>query len=369
MILARPRRPAGRIASLGAGPGVRGGLAAAVACLLALALALAPATAEARRIVVVGLAATGSVSSADAERLGNAIAAATRERGHEVLAPAEAAAAIDGRIPGCSASRRPSCWATAARALGHEIVISGRIARDAATAELSISIEAIDTESVRAVAEASHHAAAQAPEELDALARAVAGTLLDALPAPRRRARLSVTSQPSGAAVTVNSRLMGETPWAGEVTEGPTTLLVELEGHAPQSRSFSLQADEVQEVHVELAERGGGGGGGRGRRRGPHAFDLVDSVLLGVAGVGVLGGTSVLVASALPGEECVGEPDAAGECPRTRRAANVWPLAGAIALGVAAGAAVLVRLVLGDPLPVAPTADAEAGTVGVVGHF
>jgi hypothetical protein len=343
--------------------GVWGSVAATV---VACVLAFAPATAEARRIVVVGLAATEGVSAADADRLGIAVAAATRDRGHEVLTPAEAAAAIDERIPGCSTSRRPSCWATAAGALGHEIVISGRVARDARTAELSISLEAIDTESVRAVAEASHHAAGQAPEELDALARAVTGTLLDALPVPRRRARLSVTSEPAGAAVTVNSRLMGETPWAGEVTEGPATLLVELEGHVPQSRSFSLQADEAQEVHVALAESGEGGGR---RRRGPHAFDLLDGVLVGVAGLGIGGGMTVVLASIAPGDECVGKPDAGGQCEFNSEPGNLWPWAGAIAVGVAAAAVMLVRLALGEVLPVQPAVDPQARTVGVSGRF
>lgn len=327
---------------------------------------LIPAAAQARKIVVVGLAATEGVTPAEAARIGEAVAAATRDRGHEVLAPTAAAAAIDERIPGCSASRRPSCWATAARALGNEIVVSGRVARDPRSGELSVSLEAVDTESVRAVAEASHQAAGQAPEELDALARAVTTTLLDALPAPRRRARLSVTSEPSGAAVTINSRLMGETPWTGEVSEGPCTLLVELEAHTPQSRSFSLQADEVQEVHVALAESDGAGAR---RRRGPHAFDALDGALLGVAGVGVLGGALVAIVSVTPGEECVGEPDASGECRRVREAGNLWPWAGAIAVGVAAGAVVLVRLALGDALPVTPTVDTEARTVGVTGQF
>lgn len=304
---------------------------------------LIPAAAQARKIVVVGLAATEGVTPAEAARIGEAVAAATRDRGHEVLAPT-----------------------AAARALGNEIVVSGRVARDPRSGELSVSLEAVDTESVRAVAEASHQAAGQAPEELDALARAVTTTLLDALPAPRRRARLSVTSEPSGAAVTINSRLMGETPWTGEVSEGPCTLLVELEAHTPQSRSFSLQADEVQEVHVALAESDGAGAR---RRRGPHAFDALDGALLGVAGVGVLGGALVAIVSVTPGEECVGEPDASGECRRVREAGNLWPWAGAIAVGVAAGAVVLVRLALGDALPVTPTVDTEARTVGVTGQF
>lgn len=322
--------------------------------------------ADARTIVVVGLAAAEGVSANEAERLGNAVAAAARERGHEVLSPAEAATAIDARTPGCISSRRPSCWASACRAMGQEIVVSGRVARDPRTGELSITLEAIDTESVRAVAEASHRAVGASPEELDALARAVTSTLLDALPAPRRRARLSVTSDPSGAAITINSRLVGECPWSGEVTEGPTTVLVELEGHVPQSRTFSLQADEVQEVHVSLAVDVGAGGG---RRRGPHHLDGLDAVLLGTAGVGILGGTAVVIASIAPADECVGEPDPSGECPRVRQAGNLWPWAGVIGVGIAAGILVGVRYIIGDALPVQPMVDAEARTLGIAGQF
>jgi hypothetical protein len=285
------------------------------------------------------------VSAADAARIGTAVAAATRERGHEVLSPDDAAVAIDERQPGCIASRRPSCWATAARALGHEIVVSGRVSRDARTSELSVSLEAIDTESVRAVAQASHHASGASPQELDALSRAVTSTLLDPLPAPRRRARLSVTSEPSGAAITINSRLVGQTPWNGEVTEGPTTLLVEREGCVPQSRSFSLQAEEVQEVHVSLEIIVT-----PGRARGPHTFDALDGVLLGVAGVGILGGAAVTIASVLPGDECVGHPDDSGECRYERQAGNLWPWAGVIAAGIAAGG-VVAALCLGRRAP------------------
>lgn len=327
---------------------------------------LVAGTAEARSIVVVPLAAADGVSAADAQRIGDAVAAAVRDRGHEVLAPGEAATAIDGHTPGCVASRRPSCWATACRALGHELVVSGRVSRDPTTADVSITLEAIDTETVRSVAEASHRAVGTTPEELDALARAVASTLLDALPAPRRRARLSVTSEPAGAAVTVNGHLMGQTPWNGEVPEGPTTLLVEREACVPQSRTFSLAPDEVQEVHVALAPDEGAASR---RARGPHHLDAVDAVLLGVAGVGIVGGGLVALASVAPGDECVGRPDAAGECARIRRTGNLWPWAAVMGAGVAAGAVVVLRLILGDRLPVQPSVDARAGTIGIAGQF
>ena len=325
------------------------------------------AAADARSIVVIPLAAGDGVGPEDAAQLGDAVAAAVRARGHEVLGPADAARAIDERTPGCVASRRPSCWASAAREMGNELVVSGRVARDTRTNDLSVNLEAIDVESVRVVAEASHHAVGTTRDEVAALARAVASTLLDALPAPRRRARLSITSEPSGAAVTVNSRLMGQTPWNGEVPEGPTTLLVEVEGCEPQSRSFSLQADEVQEVHVELAPEADGQG--HRRRRGPHRFDIADGLLTGVAAVGILGGGAVVVASLAPGDECVGQKDPRGECERVERNGNLWPWAGVIGGGVLAGAIVLVRYAIGDRAPVQPTADLQAGTVGIAGRF
>ena len=92
-------------------------------------------------------------------------------------------------------------------------------------------------------------------------------------------------------------------------------------------------------------------------------------MLLGVAGVGVIGGGGVALASVAPGDECVGRVGVGGECERVRQAGNLWPWAAVMGAGVVAGAVVVVRLLLGDALPVQPTVDAQARTIGVAGQF
>src|SRR6185503_19716052 len=85
-----------------------------------------PGVAAGRSVVVVPLAAGEGVTPEEAQSVGDVLAAAIRERGHEVLGPADATRALDRDEPGCVASRRPSCWARGARTLGSDVVVSGR---------------------------------------------------------------------------------------------------------------------------------------------------------------------------------------------------------------------------------------------------
>jgi hypothetical protein len=57
--------------------------------------------------------------------------------------------------------------------------------------------------------------------------------------------------------------------------------------------------------------------------------------------------------------------DAHGECQYITRPGNLWPVAGVIALGAAAGVVVLVRFVLGDSAPV----QGPPESVGLGGRF
>ena len=66
-------------------------------------------------------------------------------------------------------------------------------------------------------------------------------------------ARLTVTSVPPGASVTVNGTLRGTTP--AEVDRLPTgesELVVESEGYFAQRQKFKLQAGDAQRIHVAL---------------------------------------------------------------------------------------------------------------------
>ncbi|MEQ8454713.1 MAG: PEGA domain-containing protein [Sandaracinaceae bacterium] len=68
-----------------------------------------------------------------------------------------------------------------------------------------------------------------------------------------RMGRLEVRSEPSGAAVSVDARPVGETPLSHETPAGQHVVRLELEGHAPEERTLEVVTGQVHEVDVTLA--------------------------------------------------------------------------------------------------------------------
>jgi tetratricopeptide (TPR) repeat protein len=64
---------------------------------------------------------------------------------------------------------------------------------------------------------------------------------------------LAVSSEPSGATVTVNAKFLGLTDFFPlDVVAGPYVVKIEREGYAPESRSLTIVAGEVETLEVEL---------------------------------------------------------------------------------------------------------------------
>ncbi|MBK7535968.1 MAG: PEGA domain-containing protein [Myxococcales bacterium] len=74
-----------------------------------------------------------------------------------------------------------------------------------------------------------------------------------------RKYKVKVDSAPPGATVYVNSKECGPagvTPWAGTLTAGSYTVIVELEGYTPASKPFTVKrARAVQELFVPLVKK------------------------------------------------------------------------------------------------------------------
>ncbi|MBI2894241.1 MAG: PEGA domain-containing protein [Deltaproteobacteria bacterium] len=329
--------------------------------------------AEARSIAVVPIASDGPIDAEEVFLVGEAIAAALRERGHDVLGPVETAERIEARSPGCIAAATVECWSEAATRIAREVVVSARLRRDASAAAVSLELVAWDSANRRAVAEVTRRGPVGSPSDLVALARTAASGLNDALPDRPRHARLRVESSPSGANVQVDGVLVGRTPWSDEVPQGPRVVRLELEGHRPVTREVTLATGQTQALLVDLEptilldppERI------------PHSLDLLDAVLGAVAVAGVAGGAAILVASVAPGDEaCAGGlVDDEGDCQYRERAGNLWPAAGMIAAGVISGLIVFARIFVGDPNLAAaegwrgPSVAQGGRTIGLAGAF
>lgn len=317
----------------------------AVSFGLVVALSVARG-AQARSIAMVPLATAGPFESEETFLVGEAIAAALRERGHDVLGPVETAERIEARSPGCIAAATVECWTEAALQIAREVVLHARLRRDAPGSEVSLELSAWDSAGRRTIARVTRSGGRGSRSELVALARTVASALSDSLPERPRHARLRVSSSPSGASVFVGGVLVGRTPWSDEVPQGRTSVRLELAGHRPAARDVTLAAGQTETLVVDL----GPSIPVEAPVRVPHRLDLLDAVLGTVAVLGVVGGTAIVVASVAPGDVCSdgGLVDDEGDCQYRERAGNLWPAAGLIGVGLIAGVVVFARIMAGD---------------------
>jgi tetratricopeptide (TPR) repeat protein len=76
---------------------------------------------------------------------------------------------------------------------------------------------------------------------------------LEAALAHRGVQQLSVRSNPSGASLRIDGRLVGTTPWTGELTPGKHWAAVSTPGQAEQSREFELTAARAIDLELELS--------------------------------------------------------------------------------------------------------------------
>lgn len=65
--------------------------------------------------------------------------------------------------------------------------------------------------------------------------------------------QLSVSSEPSGALVSIDGAAVGVTPWIGEIAEGRHRVRISLEGYSPVVRSVDLTSTRARDIDFRLA--------------------------------------------------------------------------------------------------------------------
>jgi hypothetical protein len=174
--------------------------------------------------------------------------------------------------------------------------------------------------------------------------------------------RLTITTTPSGARVSVDAASVGATPLEHGLRAGPHVVDITLDGHVPVRRDIEVNKDKTVTLDIKL-ERDGGGKGGGGKR-GPLPY-------VALAGGVALVGTGV--AFYLMDQDCA----ANGPCdvPNTQ---ETYRDTAALGIGLAAGGAVLLGVGAYLSLRKAPAAPATTpvgwvapggGGVGVTTRF
>jgi hypothetical protein len=87
------------------------------------------------------------------------------------------------------------------------------------------------------------------------VSRAVSTTIASAPVPPVAMGRLSLTSSPAGADVTVDGESVGTTPWRGELTEGEHRIQVTRPGYSPVEQRVSVSPGETLERSLQLMPR------------------------------------------------------------------------------------------------------------------
>jgi len=65
--------------------------------------------------------------------------------------------------------------------------------------------------------------------------------------------QLSVSSEPSGALVSIDGAAVGVTPWIGEIAEGRHRVRISLQGYSPVMRSIDLSSTRARDLDFRLA--------------------------------------------------------------------------------------------------------------------
>lgn len=176
--------------------------------------------------------------------------------------------------------------------------------------------------------------------------------------------RVSIRSQPTGAAVRIDGDKVGSTPWEQGLLTGAHTVTIEMPGYRPKTMQIEIKKDDTVQLDVAL-EKGDPPPPPGSRKKWP----------LFVAGGGGLIAATGVVLLALD-QDCKRSDDPADcDVPMSQETFRNTGTAGAVLIG--AGAAVVatgvVLYLLSSPsAPASPTAwvdPGRGGGVGVVGRF
>jgi hypothetical protein len=293
------------------------------------------------------------------------VAGQLADEGFDVQVPREINLKLAPELRACSAA---DCAKSVKQVLGVDYVLAIKVFHMGSGDSLSLAL--IDAAGSTYTGRSSITASTSANQ-------AAAQALWQALDAQRRGPGpwLLVQGEPSGAKVTVNGKPAGTLPRAqSTVQAGENTLEVSAEGYEPQreTRTFSNDADEMQEVDVHLHRIGepadvtgsGGGGGAHGDSIHAPASALWNDVA-GWTSIGV--GALLLVKPVLSvakSGDCAER--AGGRCVRSQRFTSTatWHTIGGLAF---AGFGVTV-LVL-KPFAVHADVSSEHVALDAVGSF
>jgi len=223
-------------------------LARALAVLVGVAVAMPPVaraapTTEAgrRRVVVLGPALDGDVSTAAASGIADALDNGLRRGAVQVIHS-------DTSSASCTDA---TCLREQATLANADAVVTVRVA--ASRRDYDVFIAIVDGESGSEIARVERRCelcgVAELAEHVDGQAAALLARLERPEAAPTT---LTIRSQPSGAVVELDDRVVGETPVTRKVELGPHVLHLSLRGYIEETRRVEALAGVRETVDFEL---------------------------------------------------------------------------------------------------------------------
>lgn len=284
----------------------------------------APSDGDTTRAAILPLAVEGdAMPEADRDQLAGRLVEGLRRGDFEVIAPDEVLAASAS----ADSCRAAGCYTAIAKATGASHVVLAVISVDDRDYEVEVVL--VDGSDGTQVASAEDSCQICGVAEVGDLIDTAAATLrtkLDNL--AQGPAKLSVSSTPTGAQVSIDGELKGTTPFNAPVLAGKHVLRISLDGYITVERevNFVEGIEDVQSFDLEKVPS----------RLPARPWGWV-SLGLGVAGLGAAVAFTVIADEPYRVGGACDEPDPNGQCPELW---NTEP----IVLGTAIAGAALTTL-------------------------
>ena len=145
----------------------------------------------------------------------------------------------------------PACMANAGKALGADKLLYGSIKKGSSKANVTVTLKLLDVKT--AVVEKFVNDTVSKRELAGSNVGGTAGKWFAQLLEIEAKPTLTVTSDPTGASVTVDGTAAGRTPVTlRDLTPGPHTVVFSMTGHQSATRNVELRAGGSQEVTAAL---------------------------------------------------------------------------------------------------------------------
>jgi TolB-like protein len=305
-----------------------------------------------QRVAILGVEFEGNVPDAVRELFQDRLAEGLVTAKFEVFPKPAVERRLRDQAAGLKTCRDGACFPDVARALGVGYLVTGRVVESSKT--YGIVLDIVNGRTGGIVANSRERCETCGIEEVAekmALAASALRTRLEAL--TREPARAIVRSKPAGARVTLDGRVLGVTPLDVEIPGGEHHLALELAGHDPSDRTFTVVSGVDETLDFDLVPL-------------PSAFPFRAAGWTSVA-TGVVAMAAGLWALSMEGQEvaCSEEQkDPKRNCPLVYRTKT----GGAALIGIGAAAASIggVLLYFGSA---GPGAGGRAAFVGIRGRL